>query len=75
MKGTCHLNVGEFVHGDGAAGEQCTESLRKSTADGGYTDKQVYSCDETALYCKPLSTKSSDLQKLLRKACRKTNKK
>jgi hypothetical protein len=47
--------------------------LRKVIADGGYTDEQLYNCDETALYYKLLANKSLYLKKAPSKAGMKTN--
>jgi hypothetical protein len=49
--------------------------LCKVTADGGYTDEELYNCDETTLYYKLLPNKSLDLRKAPRKACMKLTKK
>jgi hypothetical protein len=49
---------GESASGDSAAAEQFPETLRKAIEDGGYTDEQLYNCDETALYYKLLPNKS-----------------
>jgi hypothetical protein len=48
--------------------------LCKVTADGRYTDVQLYNC-RTALYCKLLPNKCSDLKKVPSKTGMKTNEK
>jgi hypothetical protein len=66
---------GVSASGDSAASAaQFPETLRKVIADGGYTDEQLYSCDETALYYKLLPNKSLDLKKAPCKVGMKTNK-
>jgi hypothetical protein len=46
---------GESASGNSAAAEQFPKTLCKATADGGYTDKQLCNCDETALLLKTAS--------------------
>jgi hypothetical protein len=60
----CQFNIeGESASGDSAAAAQFPETLRKAIAGGGYTDEQLYNCDETALYYILLSNKSLNLKK------------
>jgi hypothetical protein len=50
---------GVSASGDSAAAvAQFPETLLKAIADGGYTDEQLYNCDETALYYRLLPNKS-----------------
>jgi hypothetical protein len=73
--GICQINIkGESASGDSAAAEQFPETLRKAISDGGYTNEQLYNCDEAALYYKLLPNKSLDLKKAPTKAGMKTNK-
>jgi hypothetical protein len=62
--GICQFNIeSESESGDSAAAAQFPETLYKATAYGGYTDEQLYNCDETALYYKLLPNKSLVLKK------------
>jgi hypothetical protein len=71
----CQFNIeGESASGDSAAAEQFPETLRKAIVDGGYTDEQMYNCNETALYYRLLPNKSLYLNKVPSKAGMKTNK-
>jgi hypothetical protein len=73
--GICQFNIeGESASGDSAAAARFPESLRKAIANGGYTDEQLYNCDETALYYKLLPNKSLDFKKAPSKVSMKTNK-
>jgi hypothetical protein len=68
-------STGECAPGDSAAAEQFCETLHTAPEDDEYTEVQLYSCDETALYYKLLSNKSLDLENLPTKWGTKTNKK
>jgi hypothetical protein len=62
--GIYQFNIeGKSASGDSAAAEQFPETLRKAIADAGYTDEQLYNCDETALYYRLLPDKFLDLKK------------
>jgi hypothetical protein len=63
----------ESASGDSAAAAQFPETLRKVIADGGYTDEQLYNCDETVLYYRLLPNKSLDPKKAPSKVGMKTN--
>jgi hypothetical protein len=64
----------EGVSASTAAAVQFPETLRKAIADAGYTDEQLYNCDETALYYKLLPNKCLEIKKAPSKAGMKPNK-
>jgi hypothetical protein len=73
--GICKFNTeGESASVDNVAAEQFPETVHKAIADGGYTDEELYNCDETALYYKLLPNESSDLKTVPSTTGMKTNK-
>jgi hypothetical protein len=71
----CQINIeGEPASADSAAVEPFLEIQSKVIEGDAYTDEQLYSCDETALYYRLFPNKSLNLKRAPNKAGMETQK-